>query len=331
MKRLLYLGMLLWCTRLQAQDLSKVLAQVPESANVLTVIDTRSLLQTPKANKEGWKERRNLDYLAGKVAFPPNASFVVVASDYNFAERRNDWQIGLFDFPSKIYEDRIAQREGSNVELIENLYVIPSRRNMYFVQFERERYATYSPANRQKLTNWIRFAKSNKESKVNPYLADAVIRGGQDGQINVAVDLQQTLDRVEVIRRLQASKTVTDAGVDRTQLSNLIMSIRGIRFSIRVTDLSLAQLHVDFNENIGEFDKVLPGLLAETLESNGFHGTDVTQWQTSTRGKTFTARGPIDDDEAKRIMFMVLPSTVEPARQPWPQPRRLISGRSPAC
>lgn len=313
MKRIVLLFLALCCAPLQAQDLSKILARVPEGANVLTVVDTKGLMKTQKANMEGWAQSRNLDYLSGKLAFPPSATFVVVAADYNPIEQRNDWQIGLFEFPGKVYEDQIAKREGSGVELIENLYVIPSRRNMYFVQFDRENYGIFAPANRAKMINWVQYAKSNTTNKVSDYLTNAVINGGSNGQINIAIQLKNSLDRVEVTKRLQASKAVTDSGADRVKLADLIVGIQGLRLSINVTTGSVAQVSVDFKDNVEPFAKALPGLLIETLERNGFSMGDVSQLQTTTRGRTLTLRGPIDDDDVKRILHQVLPRTFEPA------------------
>jgi len=313
MKRVLSLLLALCCASLYAQDISKLLTRMPEHANVLTVIDTKALMKSQKANVEGWAQKRNLDYLSGNLAFPPSATFVVVAADYNPIERRNDWQVGLFEFPGKVYEDKIAQREGSDVELIENLYVIPSRRNMYFVQFDRENYGIFSPAHRPKMINWVKFAKTNTNNKVSDYLTNAVIDGGANGQINIAFDMHNLLNPVEVTKRLQDSKVVTDAGADRIKLTNLIVGIKGLRLSINVTSGSVANLSVDFKDNVEDFAKVLPPLLFEVLEKQGFSMGDPAQWQTTVRGRTVSVKGAVDDDDVKRVLHMVLPSTFEPS------------------
>lgn len=311
MKRILTLLLVLSCASLQAQDINKTLARMPENANVLAVVNTRGLMNSQKARTEGWAQSLNLDYLSGKMAFPPSVTFIVVAADYNAAERRNDWQVGLFEFPGQVHQDQIANRVGSNVEIVENLAVIPSRRNIYFVRFDRENFATFMPANRPKLVNWIKHARTNTTNKVNSYLTDAVIRGGADGQINIAMDLHNAMDRVEITTRLQASKAVTDAGVDRVKLTNLIASIRGFRLSINVTNVNQVQFFVDFGEDIGEFANVLPALVLETLSRNDFNLGEAGQWQTSSRGRIFSARGAIDDDEMKRILALVLPRTMD--------------------
>lgn len=311
MKRIVSLLLVLCCATLQAQDINKTLARMPENANVLTVVNTRGLMNSQKARTEGWAQSLNLDYLSGKMAFPPSVTFIVVAADYNASERRNDWQVGLFEFPGQVQQDQVAARVGSNVEIVENLAVIPSRRNIYFVRFDRENFATFMPANRNKLVNWIKHARTNTTNKVNNYLTDAVVRGGADGQVNIAMDLTNALDRVEITTRLQASKAVTDAGVDRLKLTNLIASIRGFRLSINVTNVNQVQFFVDFGEDIGEFANVLPALLLETLTRNDFNMGDASQWQTNSRGKTFSARGAIDDDEFKRILAIVLPRTMD--------------------
>lgn len=313
MKRLMaaFLVMAVMALPISAQDINKLLQRVPASANLLTIIDSSALMKTPKAQAEGWSQKRNLDYLSGKTPFPPAITFAVIAAEVDTVERRNNWQISLLQFPDKVYEDKLAQREGSNVELIENLYVIPSRRNMYFVQFDRENYGIFTPANRQKMINWVKFAKNNSDSKFNPYLIDAVSRGGANGQLNIAMDLSNSLDRVEIINRLQASKLIMDSGVDRKQLTDLIAGIKGLRFSLNVTNNYIGEISIDFNDSVQPFEKVLPGFLVETLERAGYNMGDLSQWQSTTRGKTLSLKGVIDNDDVMRILHLVMPPTVD--------------------
>lgn len=317
LKRLLYSAALALSALVPAtaQDVNKLLQRVPETANVLAVIDLKNLTNSGKAQAEGWKQKRNLDYLSGKVPFPPGANFMVVGTEFNHAEGRKEWQVSLLEFPDKVYEDKLAKREGSNVELIDNLYVIPSRRNAYFVQFARESYAVVSPANRQKTMRWINYAKNNTTNKVNPYLVEAVQQGGGSGQINIAADLHDTVDRVEMVHRLQRSKVMSEAKVDNKQWAEFLMGLRGIRLTINVTNACAAEIHLDFKEDVKPYASLLPGFVVETLDSVGFNLGDASSWQTTARGKTLTLKGAIDGDDVRRIVSTVLPSLLMPEEQ----------------
>jgi hypothetical protein len=297
------------------QDVNKLLQRMPETANVLAVIDLKNLTNTSRASTEGWKQKRNLDYLSGKVPFPPGANFLIVGTEFNHAEGRKDWQVSLLEFPDKVYEDKLAKREGSDVELIDNLYVIPSRRNAYFVQFARESYAVVSPANRQKTARWISYAKTNTSNKVNPYLVDAVQQGGDAGQINIAADLHDTVNRVELIQRLQRSKVMTDANVDRTKWSDFLMGLKGLRLTIKVTNNYTAEIHLDFKDDVKPYAELLPAFISETLDASGFNLGDPAAWQTTARGKTLTLKGVVDGGDVRRIVSMVLPSLLLPEQE----------------
>lgn len=315
-KKLVVLSVLcLWSSLAAGQDISSLLQRIPDSANVLAMINTKALMNTPKANAEGWASKRHLDYLSGRVPFPPASNFTLAAGEFSPADGRYNWQVALVEFPGDVFEDKIAKNEGSDVELVENLYVIPSRRNMYIVQFDRQHYSSYSPANRQKMMKWVSYAKSNTVNKVSPYLSDAIINGSGTGLINVALDLTNTLDRVELTKRLQASKVLADANADRKQWADFIYGIRGVRLTVNVTNVLQTELHLDFKDNVDPFAKVLPALFIETIDKLGFHLADVSQWESRTRGKTLTMRGVMENDDVKRIIGLVMPPSMGPPQE----------------
>lgn len=298
-------------TPLAAQDLNKLLNRVPSNANVLTVIDTKALMNSPRAAAEGWSQKRNLDYQSGKVPFPPALKFAVIASEYVPTEHRNAWQVTLLEYPDKVYEDKVAKMEGSEVELIDNQYVVPSRRNMYYVQFERESWGIYSPANRQQMMRWLQYAKTNTTNSVNNYLNTAMMEGGSKGQINIAMDLTNTLDRAEILNRLQQSK-VLDQNIDRVKWTGFIKDIRGIRLSLNVTNNYAAELQLDFNEDVAPYAQQLPAFVVETLSRGGFDIGDVSQWKSTARGKSLSMKGNVDSDDVKKVLSLVLPPLFMP-------------------
>jgi len=305
-----------------AQDLNKLLNRMPETTNTLTVIDIKGLMNTPKAAAEGWAQKRNMDYLSGRAPFPPGSNFCVVGSEFAHTEGRNNWQIALLEFPNDVYEDKLAKKEGSDVELIENQYVIPSRRNAYYVQFARDSYAVVTPANRQRVSRWISYAKTNKASKVNPYLVDAVQNGGAAGQINIAVDLSDTVNRVETLHRLQRSKMMTDANIDRQKWTEFLVGLRGVRLTVKVTDVFIAEVHLDFKEDVQPYAALLPGFLAETMESSGINFGDMSSMQATSRGKTLTLKGAVDGGDVRRVLSKVLPPMLSP------EPESQLSGQA---
>lgn len=300
-----------WTGSVSGQDITKLLQRIPGNANVVTVIDTKALMNSPRAAAEGWTQKRQLDYQSGKMPFPPAANLCVIGSEYIPAEQRNAWRVTLLDFPGKVYEDKVAKMEGSEVELIDNLYVVPSLRNMYYVQFERESWAIYSPANRQQMLRWMKFAKANKTNAVNDYLTNSLIEGGSKGQINIAMDLTDTLDRAEILNRLQQSKAV-DQNIDRVKWTNFIKGIKGLRLSMNVTNSIVTELKLDFSEDVAPYAQQLPAFVIETVDRAGYHVGDLTQWQPRVQGKSLVMKGALDADDFKKVLSLVLPPTFAP-------------------
>src|SRR4051794_29054472 len=87
---------------LRAQDPGTMLQRVPASANVVASIDITGLMQSELGTREGWLQKRNMDYYAGGVPFPPTAKYLVSAGEFNPAERRCAWQIALMNFSDKV-------------------------------------------------------------------------------------------------------------------------------------------------------------------------------------------------------------------------------------
>src|SRR5262245_19694516 len=216
-------------TALSAQDLSTILQRVPASANVVAALDITGLIQSDLGSSEGWSQKRTLDYYSGKVPFPPTSKFLVSAAEFNPVARRANWQISLMNFSDKVDPYVVAKKEGSEVTWIDQLSVVPSRRNAYFVEFDRYNYGTYSPANRQQATRWVQFAKSNGKTAVSQYLIDNVQRGSGFGQFTTVMDLSNFLEKAEVLTKLRLSSTCTEHKVDVEALAGCIASIKGLR------------------------------------------------------------------------------------------------------
>ena len=110
-----------------AQDINTLLQRVPDSANMLVVVDVNSLNQTNLAAKEGWVQQRNLDYLSGKTSFPPSVKSVVVGSHLNLASHQPEWKIGLMQFANPVDPYVLAKREAQSA--LKHVYppTVPSR------------------------------------------------------------------------------------------------------------------------------------------------------------------------------------------------------------
>jgi hypothetical protein len=292
---------------LLAQDLTTTLQRVPESANMLVVVDMTRLMQSNLAAKEGWTQQRSLDYLSGKTAFPPSTKSIVTAAQFNPALHQYDWQIGLLQFQDPVDPYVVAKREGSDVEFINGKAIVASRRNSYFLQFDRYNFGMYVPAHRQNFTRWVDFAKDNTTTKVSQYLIDSVQAGGAMGQFSVAMDLKNSFNKNAVRQRLGLSKAMTNSKADMDAWTRFIMGTRGLRFSVNVDNDITAELQLDFSEDVQPFADMIPGLVLEVFGGFGFHSGEIGSWKASSSGKSFKLRGNLDQNEVRKIAGLVLP------------------------
>jgi hypothetical protein len=294
-------------TALSAQDISTLLQRVPASANVVAFLDISGLIQSDLGSREGWSQKRTMDYYSGKVPFPPTSKFLVSAAEFNPVARRSNWQISLMNFEDKVDPYVVAKKEGSEVTWIEQLSVIPSRRNAYFVEFDRYNYGTYSPANRQQATRWVQFAKSNSKPTVSQYLVDNVQRGSGFGQFTTVMDLTNFLDKAEVLTRLRLSKTCTDNKVDVEALARVISGIKGLRLSVKATNALSAELQLDFSESAAAFESICPKLLDEVVNKLGLEISEIGGWSCRAAGTSVILRGGILPDEVRHLLALIVP------------------------
>jgi hypothetical protein len=295
---------------IHAQDPATMLARVPDSANVVATIDVNGLMQSDLGTREGWAQKRNMDYLAGVVPFPPSMKFVVSACAFNPVNHNSDWQIALATFANPVDPYVIAKKEGSEVEWIDEQFVIPSRRNAYFLQLDRFNYGVYTPANRQHFSKWVSFVKATKNStdtKISPYLVNTVQAGAAFGQVSIVMDLANFLNKTEVQKRLAQSKAVEEAKPDVTALANFITGIKGLRLSIKADSAFTAELRFDFSESAQPYQGIFAPLLNEVVTKTGVPLGDMTSWKMQISGNSVTLRGGLHTDEVRRIVALVTP------------------------
>ena len=67
----------------QGQDAFALLKYIPPDANALAVINTATILQSPRAVKEGWSKLEHTEYLAGAIPLNPMITRMVLAKEVN--------------------------------------------------------------------------------------------------------------------------------------------------------------------------------------------------------------------------------------------------------
>lgn len=293
---------------LWAQDFNTLIQKVMDSPNVVTMIDMAGLKKSNLARSEGWDQKQALDYYSGRMSFPPTANLMVLAAHFNPMARQKDWNVGLAEFSNPIDMYAVAKKEGSEVDWIEKVPTVPSRRNAYFMQFEKNLVGMFSPANRQQAARWVREVKENKSSSVPKYLTNAVNQGGAFGQVVIAFDMANLVTNVEARTRLFNSKVMTDAKADLDAWTKFVANIQGLSLAIKVDNDYTGQLKIDFSDDVKPYAELLQPLVMESLMNIGFSVSDIGGWKTEARGKSFILTGSLDKDDVKRIMALVLPS-----------------------
>ena len=207
-----------------------LLPYVPPHCNTLVLLNIKSAYDSPLAKSEKWSESIYQRYKAGMGFVPPDGKAVVISSQVNFSNMTRDHQIGLVRVTGLPSTKGLAEREGGTTDLIADMGVVLSPRNMYLTSLSGPALAMVYPADRQATARWLRHAKMAKKPDLAPYLQKAADAAGDDvltvqdrigeqGVIEIAGGDGIGLDRAVQLqsRDVGRDRTIQQAGVKMRQ------------------------------------------------------------------------------------------------------------------
>jgi hypothetical protein len=304
----------------QAQDdLAILLRKVPESADVLLVVRLQTLLQSPRAQQEGWSQKYQMGYLNGAVHIPPSVKTLLMASDFDPDGSKPSQTIGvaLMTSRKRISMEALAGREQGSVETIDNHPVALTPRGSYIVELGPGFVGAMSPPNRKELARWMRFALTDRDPVVSPYLRNAV-NAAQGAPIQLAVDLKDIVDPKAVRLWLKNSKKMQASPSNYDPLCELIQGLKGVRFTARVRDTTTGEVYLDFSKPVGDRGDYLKELFLESLDEMGAAIDEFrnAQIRTEADGKTLVLKTELADSTLRQIMSLIqMPSVPVPPEE----------------
>lgn len=272
---------------------AELLKFLPDSTNALVVVDLAGLKLSPLGVKENWAQKQEQRYLAGVSTFPPLANRFVMGALLELSSMQCEWAIGVARMERSMPINAVARAEAAPPDELSGYQIALSPRNAYFVGLAPNLVAAYSPANRQHLGRWLRFAKANGGVAISPYLV-AAARPSEPAQVVMAIDLTDGVDASRVRRALSASKALgSRPGVDPADVAKVIATIQGLRFYVRVDNQIEGQLTADFGGSIQPIRDLAKPLLLEALANNGLYLPELDDWKPLLTERSVTLSGPL--------------------------------------
>ncbi|MDA9858685.1 hypothetical protein N9D23_11250 [Rubripirellula sp.] len=281
-------------------------ARIPADANTLVLINAEKMFGSRVASREHWESRRKAAYENGISALPPDATEVAIAgrSDHEFGE--SIWELALVRLSKERNVTTVAQRFGGTMDTIEGRSAARLPNDLFVLQMSPEMLGSYTPANRQDVSRWLRSTNINSGDQLSPYLEQAFTYATKVGSpIIMAMDVEGVVSPTRIKQRIEENPVLKAAGLPTEQLVKLLSGARGVTLGVTMGDESVGAIRVDFKESPEILASIGKELMINVLQHQGAMIEDFRNWTPSIEGNTFLLRGTFSTNGIRRVMSVL--------------------------
>ncbi len=285
--------------RAQTEDLLRYL---PRSTNAIVVMDVASLLSSPMASEQGWKDKQSLTYGERPLILPPEASRVVVGAQLNAAEDLQvEWELGVLALTERFPVSAIARAEGGYVDTVHGAPAVWTPSDAYIIELAEQTLGVLYPANRQFVSRWVELSSKSTLVEISDYLQQAASQAGSETQLVMALDLGDAVQAHSIHEGLETSETLADHQDQVKPLAKLLMGLRGVTMTVQVTNEAKGKLRVDFTDPVAPLGKLAKPLLLEALANYDVFLDDYSSWNVELLDRSLIASGSLSESSLRRI------------------------------
>ena len=290
-----------------AADLTnELLLRVPPSANAVAVVDVEGLFKSKLGLKQSWSRTYYTDYANGLVAFPPSVQKSVLAAKINPETVSADWELGIVRLKQPFSMKKLAEKESAPLEKLEGCSLVATDRQTSFVELRPQTLAVTNHQNRQDVARWLKGTRDVARPTISDYLLEAVT--DPKGQYHLALDLQDVVPFDDAKLRLKNSLALKGEKVDLDALAKLAVGLRGLRVSIEVGETIEGTLRIDFQDEVGSHEQLLPRIILAALKKNGVLIDELPDAKVQMGEKSVTFQATLSELSLRRIISLIHPS-----------------------
>lgn len=305
---------LLLASAVRADDAFSLLKYIPAQANTIAVINTASLLASPRAQKEGWAKLDQTEYLAGAVPLNPRVERMVFAKEFIPSAPGEGTTMALIVLNRDTEIAEIAKRHGTSVEKLGDDAYTQSRTGVCYFKFGDKLLGTIRSENKQEIARWVKYAKSAKESQLHRLLNAAAAQSSQH-HITVALDSEHLFSDRDIDLAVAASKTLQPDAEQSQAVARFLKGLRGVVFTAQIgTDGIQARFRFESNDAVVKLKPdAFKGFIIETTANHGAMLSDLLTAKATAGDNSVTLAFAISDSELSRVMSLVLPHAAIPS------------------
>jgi len=279
-----------------------LLRRLPGSANALVLIDVDAFYRSPMALRKGWKENFAKRSNEQPIILPPEAKRFVLASHLDpLNNLHSEWEAAVIDLAEPLSMSLLARAEGGYIDSIGETPVVWTPSHAYLIQMDKRLMGMVYPDDRQAVSRWVDSTKTGKNAPLSPYLKEASKRLRTEGQIVLALDLTNVAQPHRIDKLLKETRILEGQKVNPRAVAEAISSLRGLTLAIQFQSQAIAEVRVDFKENIQILKPFAKELVLSAMKRVGATVNDSTKWSTTVEENAIIFRGELSDAGLTRI------------------------------
>lgn len=313
MQRIIWIALLIAVApSARAVELNDVLKFVPGQSNTVAVINVKEINKSARAQKEGWSKNHETEYMAGALAVPPWASFVVIGAQIYPGELAEGKSLVLVPISAGLYASDISAREGGTTQMMgENTVVLSPKRGYAAIPYPGI-LGVSSTFPRQEYSRWINQPKPEKMS-ISPYLQES-IKANATAPIVIASDLTDIFDPQAVrMELLKGGISKEDPMLDLEVQA--ISNIRGMTIKVEIGNPSPVEIQIDFKSLNDSQAKAFQTMLPKVIEIAGLEITEIAKSTITKKDKSIILKTAFSDSSLRRLLSVVS-SPADAAKSP---------------
>jgi len=330
-KRLFSLSIAMFAigTQVAWGDFNQLLDHTPQAANYLVLINAAQIYKSPIAVREQWQSGHEKGLAVGGFVLPAGIQRLVIASALDIEYLQPSWNAAIAEVKNTPDWQKLAVREHGLEDSIMGASAVRLPSDIYLVELGERIIGMMSPANRQRVSQWVGYRAGNS---LSPYLRKA---GGyvQDAHSDIvlSLDVNQSVSPQLIRSRLDNFETVKIPADKLENLAAVLSGIEGVTLGIAMGESPKGKIRFDFNADVESLAPLAKPIFLEVLSRHGASIQDFNSWQVSAKEKTIYLEGPLSEGGLRRILSLVeLPrGDLRSPSAPQPQPSQSTSNLPP--
>ncbi len=283
----------------------ELIGHVPETANALVLVNAQKLFASPVAQQQNWQADRAKRFEGGLTGLPPKADLLVLAYDIDVEQMHANWEIAVAKMQADVSVASLAQQYKAIEDQIDSVPAVRLPDDSFVVEFGDSELGVMRPGNRQSVAAWI----TRTNHSLAPYLQEGVRFADEGAEIIMAIGLQNAYSPQEVEAGIERFASVKNSDVDRTKLSALIASVKGVMLGVTFGDKPYGKIKVDFGQDASILKNIAKPFMVDVLSEHGMMLDEVNNWKPEIKGTQVFLGGDLTQSGLMRLASLIeLPS-----------------------